>query len=149
MKTQENVVFLFDVDNTRLENDRLVTDLGHHLAQKFGDESRNRYWQIFEAARHDLGYADYLGALQRYRVETMNDPRLLMMSSFLVDYPFAARLYLGALDVLDQRSDRIHAELGVVRGPTSQLSRLGSVSIFASAACYRSWREAGVASVCE
>ncbi len=91
MKTQENVGFLFDVDNTRLENDRTVTDLGHHLAQKFGDESWNRYWQIFEAAR----------------------------------------LYPGALEVLDLRSDRIHAELGIVRGPTSELSRLGSASISA------------------
>ena len=61
MRTRDEVVFLLDVDNTLLDNDRIVTDLSHHLAQKFGDESRNRYWQIFEALRHDLGYADYLG----------------------------------------------------------------------------------------
>ncbi len=61
MNTQENVGFLFDVDNTLLDHDRLVTDLRHHRAQKLGDESRNRYWQIFDALRHDLGYADYLG----------------------------------------------------------------------------------------
>jgi len=100
MRTPDEVVFLLDVDNTLLDNDRIVADLGHHLAREFGEESRNRYWRIFEAMRHDLGYADYLGALQRYRDETMNDPRLLMMSSFLVDYPFTARLYPGALEAI-------------------------------------------------
>jgi len=88
------------VDNTLLDNDRIVADLGDHLAREFGDESRDRYWEIFEALRVELGYADYLGALQRYRVGAMNDPRLLMMSSFLVDYPFAERLYPGALGVI-------------------------------------------------
>ncbi len=100
MKAPDNVVFLLDCDNTLLDNDRIVTDLSDHLAHEFGDESRNRYWEIFEALRVELGYADYLGALQRYRVGAMNDPRLLMMSSFLVDYPFAERLYPGALDVI-------------------------------------------------
>ena len=99
MTVANDVVFLLDVDNTLLDNDRIVADLSEHLAQEFGNESRNRYWEIFEALRVELGYADYLGALQRYRVDTMNDPRLLMMSSFLVDYPFAERLYPGALDV--------------------------------------------------
>jgi FMN phosphatase YigB (HAD superfamily) len=94
------MVFLLDVDNTLLDNDRIVADLSEHLAHEFGDESRDRYWKIFEALRIELGYADYLGALQRYRVGAMNDPRLLMMSSFLVDYPFAKRLYPGALDVI-------------------------------------------------
>jgi FMN phosphatase YigB (HAD superfamily) len=100
MTGSDEVVFLLDVDNTLLDNDRIVTDLDHHLAQEFGEESRNRYWNIFEALRQNLGYADYLGALQRYRVETMHDPRLLLMSSFLVDYPFAARVYPGALEVI-------------------------------------------------
>lgn len=100
MTASSEVVFLLDVDNTLLDNDRIVADLGEHLAQEFGDESRDRYWKIFEALRVELGYADYLGALQRYRVAAMNDPRLLMMSSFLVDYPFAERLYPGALDVI-------------------------------------------------
>ena len=100
MTVPEEVVFLLDVDNTLLDNDHIGTDLSHHLAQEFGEKNRDRYWGIFEALRKDLGYADYLGALQRYRVETMNDPRLLMMSSFLVDYPFAERLYPGALDLL-------------------------------------------------
>ncbi len=98
MTPPSEVVFLFDVDNTLLDNDRIVADLGDHLAYEFGDESRDRYWEIFEALSVELGYADYLGALQRYRVGAMNDPRLLMMSSFLVDYPFAERLYPGALD---------------------------------------------------
>ncbi len=100
MTVPDEVVFLLDVDSTLLDNDRIGTDLSHHLAQEFGEKNRDRYWDIFEALRKDLGYADYLGALQRYRVETMNDPRLLMMSSFLVDYPFAERLYPGALDLL-------------------------------------------------
>ena len=100
MTAANEVVFLLDVDNTLLDNDRIVADLGDHLAHEFGDESRDRYWEIFEALRVELGYADYLGALQRYRVGAMNDPRLLMMSSFLVDYPFAERLYPGALDLI-------------------------------------------------
>jgi len=96
----EKIVFLLDVDNTLLDNDRITADLDDHLAHAFGDENRDRYWEIFEALRVELGYADYLGALQRYRLEDLNDPRLLMMSSFLVDYPFAERLYPGALDVI-------------------------------------------------
>jgi FMN phosphatase YigB (HAD superfamily) len=96
----DDVVFLLDVDNTLLDNDRIVTDLDHHLAQEFGEENRNRYWNTFEELRREIGYADYLGALQRYRVETTNDPRLLLMSSFLVDYPFAARVYPGAMEVV-------------------------------------------------
>jgi len=100
MTVANEVVFLLDIDNTLLDNDRIIADLGGHLAYEFGEESRNRYWEIFEALRIELGYADYLGALQRYRVGAMNDPRLLLMSSFLMDYPFADRLYPGALDVI-------------------------------------------------
>jgi FMN phosphatase YigB (HAD superfamily) len=100
MTAPNETVFLLDVDNTLLDNDRIVEDLDDHLRREFGLESRNRYWAIFEALRAELGYADYLGALQRYRLGAMNDPRLLMMSSFLVDYPFADRLYAGALDVI-------------------------------------------------
>lgn len=100
MNAPGEVVFLLDVDNTLLDNDRIVAGLSEHLAQEFGDDNRDRYWEIFEALRVERGYADYLGALQRYRVNIMNDPRLLMMSAFLVDYPFAERLYLGALDVI-------------------------------------------------
>jgi hypothetical protein len=75
MTAPDQIVFLLDVDNTLLDNDRIVADLGDHLAHEFGDESRDRYWEIFEALRVELGYADYLGALQRYRVGAMNDPR--------------------------------------------------------------------------
>jgi FMN phosphatase YigB (HAD superfamily) len=94
------VVFLFDVDNTLLDNDRVQDDLRSHLEREFGVESRDRYFAILEELRGELGYADYLGALQRYRLEDLCDPRLLLMSSFLVDYPFANRLYPGSLDVL-------------------------------------------------
>lgn len=100
MTVVSEMVFLLDVDNTLLDNDRITTDLDDHLVQTFGDESRDRYWEIFEALRIELGYADYLGALQRYRVSVANDPRLLMMSSFLVDYPFAKRLYPGVIDLI-------------------------------------------------
>ena len=99
-----DLVFLLDCDNTLLDNDRVQDDLGNHLAREFGPASRDRYWAILEALRTELGYTDYLGALQRYRLgETggaMNDPRLLLMSSYLVDYPFAERLYPGALEVI-------------------------------------------------
>ena len=101
MASREKVVFLFDVDNTLLDNDRVENDLRHHLEKEFGAESRDRYFAIFEELRSELGYADYLGALQRYRLEDVCDPRVLRMSSFLVDYPFADRLYPGSLDVLE------------------------------------------------
>ena len=94
------VVFLFDVDNTLLDNDAIQTDLGQHLAEEFGSASRDRYWAIFEQLRGELGYADYLGALQRYRLENLDDPQLLRLSFFLIDYPFARRLYPGALAAL-------------------------------------------------
>ncbi len=100
MTVSNELVFLLDVDNTLLDNDRIVADLSEHLAKAFGFENRDRYWKIFEALRVELGYADYLGALQRYRVGATNDPRLLQMSAFLVDYLFAERLYPGALDVI-------------------------------------------------
>ena len=96
----EPVVFLLDVDNTLLDNDRVQQDLGDHLQREFGRASRDEYWNIFEKLRAELGYADYLGALQRYRLEGMNDPRFLWMSSFLVDYPFAERLYPEAIEVV-------------------------------------------------
>jgi FMN phosphatase YigB (HAD superfamily) len=95
-------VFLLDCDNTLLDNDRVQDDLRDHLAQELGPASRDRYWSIFDQLRRELGYADYLGALQRYRLEDSSDTRLLLMSSFLVDYPFASRLYPGALDVIDR-----------------------------------------------
>jgi FMN phosphatase YigB (HAD superfamily) len=100
MATANDVVFLLDVDNTLLDNDRVQDDLRDHLEREFGAASRDRYWAIFEALRTELGYADYLGALQRYRLGDLSDTRLLLISSFLVDYPFAGRLYPGALDAI-------------------------------------------------
>jgi FMN phosphatase YigB (HAD superfamily) len=100
MTVPENIVFLLDCDNTLLDNDRVLKDLSMHLACEFGADNRDRYWNILETLRSELGYVDYLGALQRYRLQSLNDMRLLLMSSFLIDYPFADRLYPGALDVV-------------------------------------------------
>jgi len=96
------VVFLVDVDNTLLDNDHVQNDLQEHLEREFGAACRDRYWKILEALFEELGYRDYLGALQRYRIEHPTDIRLLGMSSYLVDYPFADRLYPGALEVLNR-----------------------------------------------
>jgi FMN phosphatase YigB (HAD superfamily) len=102
MITPDPIVFLVDVDNTLLDNDHIQADLRHHLEREFGAACRDRYWAILEQLFVDLGYRDYLGALQRYRVEHPRDIQLLAMSSYLVDYPFANRLYPGALDVIER-----------------------------------------------
>ena len=111
------VVFLLDVDNTLLDNDKIVSDLKGHLERSFGDASAIQYWSIFEELREELGYADYLGALQRYRANAEHgasaDERLLLMASYLIDYPFVERLYPRALEVI--------AHLGQF-GPTVILS---------------------------
>jgi FMN phosphatase YigB (HAD superfamily) len=99
--TPQRVVFLFDVDNTLLDNDRVSADLRRYLEGEVGAERSARYWAIFEELRAELGYADYLGALQRYRGEYPRDPHLLTVSSFLINYPFANRLFPNALDVLE------------------------------------------------
>ncbi len=99
---QNQVVFLLDVDNTLLDNDRVVADLMRHLDREVGSDCQQRYWTIFAELRKELGYADYLGALQRYRIEHPRDPRLLTVSSFLVNYPFANRLFPNSLDVVDR-----------------------------------------------
>jgi len=100
MTAAPRVVFLFDVDNTLVDNDRVQADLKEHLAQTYGPATRDRYWDILEELRQELGYVDYLGALERYRVEALHRPEVLRMSSWLVDYPFADRLYPGALDAV-------------------------------------------------
>jgi FMN phosphatase YigB (HAD superfamily) len=100
--TPRPVVFLVDVDNTLIDNDRIQNDLKRHLEREFGTACRDRYWAILEQLFKDLGYRDYLGALQRYRVEHPKDIHLLSMSSFLVDYPFANRLYPASLDALER-----------------------------------------------
>ena len=106
MTAVSDVVFLLDVDNTLLDNDRVIADLRAHLQLRFGSASAGRYWSIFETLRSELGYADYLGALQRYRVDTElnlnGDPRLLEMSGFLIDYRFTDVLYPGALAVIER-----------------------------------------------
>jgi FMN phosphatase YigB (HAD superfamily) len=95
-----DVVFLFDVDNTLIDNDRVQAHLKEHLERTYGADARDRYWEILEELRNELGYVDYLGALERYRIEALHRPEVLRMSSWLVDYPFADRLYPGALDAV-------------------------------------------------
>jgi FMN phosphatase YigB (HAD superfamily) len=95
-----SVVFLLDVDNTLLDNDAVAADLRAHLTDAFGEERQERYWVFFEELREELGYADYLGALQRFRLAYPRDTRLLEISSFLIHYPFADRVYPGALEAV-------------------------------------------------
>jgi FMN phosphatase YigB (HAD superfamily) len=102
----EQLLFLIDVDNTLLDNDQIERDLSVHLTEVFGREACDRYWSILEQLRTELGYADFLGALQRYRAEHLHDPHILEMSSFLVDYPFADRLYPKALELVIQLKRR-------------------------------------------
>jgi hypothetical protein len=92
-----DIVFLFDVDNTLIDNDRVQADLKEHLEQAYGAAARDRYWEILEKLQNELGYVDYLGALERFRIEMIHRPDVLRMSSWLVDYPFAERLYPRAL----------------------------------------------------
>ena len=94
-------VFLFDVDNTLLDNDRVTADLKRQLEREVGHERQERYWVIFEELRSELGYADYLGALQRYRAIYPRDPHVLTVSEFLLHYPFANRLFPNSLDAVD------------------------------------------------
>jgi FMN phosphatase YigB (HAD superfamily) len=102
MRAMNQIVFLVDVDNTLLDNDHIQADIKAHLERDYGAACRDRYWAILEDLFVELGYRDYLGALQRYRVEHPQDMQLLSMSSFLVDYPFANRMYPHSLDVLAQ-----------------------------------------------
>src|SRR5262245_28891319 len=95
-----DVVFLLDVDNTLLDNDRVVSDLRGHLEREIGPEREKRYWEILEGLWAEVGYADYLGALQRCRRESPYDMNLLKVSLFLSNYPFADRLFPAALDVI-------------------------------------------------
>ena len=95
------IVFLFDVDNTLLDNDRIALDLKNHLEREVGHERQERYWALFEELRTKVGYADYLGALQLYRENYPRDPHLLTVSHFFVEYPFANRLFPNALDAVE------------------------------------------------
>ena len=100
-ETNNKIVFLFDVDNTLIDNDRVAADLKRHLKETVGEGCEQRYWDIFEKLRAELGYADYLGALQRYRVEQPREPKLLEVSYFMINYPFANRLYPESLDAVE------------------------------------------------
>jgi hypothetical protein len=95
------IVFFFDVDNTLLDNDRVTRDLKSFMEREVGTDRKEQYWKIFEELRKELGYADYLGALQRYRIQNPHDTRLLAVSTYLINYPFANRLYPNSLDVLE------------------------------------------------
>lgn len=99
--SEKTIVTLFDVDNTLLDNDRVAGDLRKFLTKEVGQQRQERYWAIFEELRAELGYADYLGALQRYRIEHPRESHLLMVSYYLVNYPFANRLYPNSLDALE------------------------------------------------
>jgi FMN phosphatase YigB (HAD superfamily) len=99
--TEHEIVFLLDVDNTLLDNDRVTTDMRRFLEREIGSERMQQYWDIFEKLREELGYADYLGALQQYRGEHPRDPHVLDLSRYLIEYPFANRLYPESLDVID------------------------------------------------
>ena len=100
MASTASVVFLIDVDNTLLDNDHVIADLGEHLTAAFGADRQEEYWRVFDSIRDELGYADYLGALQRYRARHPWDPKFIEVSLFLLDYPFANRLYPQSLDVI-------------------------------------------------
>src|SRR6476469_2162571 len=100
--TEQRLVFLFDVDNTLLDNDRVTAALKRFLTKEVGEERTGRYWNIFEELRNDLGYADYLGSLQEYRRQFPYDSHLLSLSNFLIDYPFANRLFPVSLDLIDK-----------------------------------------------
>lgn len=98
---QREVVFLLDVDNTLLDADRVTVDLGRYLEKEAGHDRQQRYWNLFKQLRDELGYADYLGALQRYRIEYSHDPHVLMLSRFLLNYPFSNCLFPNALTVVN------------------------------------------------
>lgn len=97
MNEVADCVFLFDVDNTLLDNDRMQADLSEHLTENYGADVQERFWAIFEELRTELGYADYLGALERYRLEAMHHPKVLRIANWLVDYPFDALVYPNAI----------------------------------------------------
>ena len=99
--SSRGTVFLFDVDNTLIDNDHISADLKRHLKTTVGEAYGQRYWDLFEKLRAELGYADYLGALQRYRVEHPREPKLLEVSYFMINYPFANRLYPESLDAVE------------------------------------------------
>ena len=127
-----DTVFLLDVDNTLLDNDAVIADLRRHLVEAFGPECDQRYWEIFEQLRTELGYADYLGALQRYRIEHPRETHVLQISLFLLHYPFASRVYPGAFDAIRARA-RPH------RHSLRRRRRLSAAQDRALRGCGRRW----------
>jgi FMN phosphatase YigB (HAD superfamily) len=126
-------VFLFDVDNTLIDNDRVANDLRRHLKEKVGEGCEQRYWDIFEKLRTELGYADYLGALQRYRIEQPREPKLLAVSYFMINYPFANRLYPESLDAVEHAKELGRAAIlsdGDVVFQPRKVDRSGLYDIF-------------------
>jgi len=129
-------VILFDVDNTLLDNDRVTADLKEHLEQEVGHERQERYWSIFEELRAEVGYADYLGALQRYRANYPRDLHVLTVSYFLLNYPFPDRLFANALEVIQNvRQDAVPVILsdGDVVFQPHKIHRSGLYDAFAGA----------------
>ncbi|MEE8633087.1 MAG: HAD family hydrolase [Methyloceanibacter sp.] len=100
MSEMHDVIFLFDVDDTLLDNDGMKDDLGAHVLEIFGKDANDRFWALYEEERIKHAYADFLGTMERFRLEYMHDPRVLGLANWLLDYPFAKRLYPGALDVV-------------------------------------------------
>lgn len=100
MSTVPPVVFLLDVDNTLLDNDRVQADLDAHIASLFGADAAKTYWNLYENLREKLGYADYLGAIQQFRLECDDEVRAQDLAAWLLNYPFAGRLYPGASDAI-------------------------------------------------
>ena len=104
MSELASVVFLFDVDNTLLDNDQVHDDLDRHIAEVFGAHAAKTYWAIYEGLRDELGYADYLGAIQKFRLQCDDEPHAQQLAAFLLDYDFAERLYSGALEAIGHLS---------------------------------------------
>lgn len=100
MPDRAEAIFLFDLDNTLLDNDQAEQDFGQHLEERHGKAGRDRFWAIFESLRSEGGFADYLGTVQRFRLERLDDPGVLELSAFFLGYPFEQRVYPGALDAL-------------------------------------------------
>jgi beta-phosphoglucomutase-like phosphatase (HAD superfamily) len=100
MPLTHDTVFLFDVDDTLLDNDAVKADLKERVLQKFGKDACDRFWSIYEEQRAKHGYADFLGTLERFRLEHIYDPKVLLLPIWMMEYPFADRLYPGALAVV-------------------------------------------------
>jgi len=130
---EPKVVTLFDVDNTLLDHDHVTADLRRHLEKFVGTHRAHRYWELFEEIRAQLGYADYLGALQRYRLEHPRDPRLLEVSYYLMRYPFANRLPPGSIDAVEhaqQSGSAVILSDGDVVFQPLKVSRSGLYEVF-------------------